>query len=120
MRKAQHSYRKGYVRFGVRAAAAFFVLFTIAADLVADSRCHSPARTQAAAGTQTSTLRSVDQDPCRTGCVPDCYCCSQTVTCGPVSLPPDAGPVVHTVPPLAAPPPSGVRPVPYRPPLSIA
>ena len=61
-----------------------------------------------------------NQDPCAGTCVPDCFCCSQSLTRGPAVLPPDAGPV--TVAPSLDSPAGrrGLHPVPYRPPLNLA
>lgn len=106
----------------VNACAALLVLLTITADILADSRCHPPARVHgpAALAGPSSLPPSTERDPCATGCVPDCYCCSQSVTRGPAILPPDAGPVMPTLPLLIPAAPAGVRPVPYRPPLRLA
>lgn len=119
MRGGWHSRRTQRIWLAVRAAAALLLLFTITADILADSRCHPAARAQVPAGLWGS-VPSTDQDPCDAGCVPDCYCCSQSVTRGPAVLPPDAGPVTPTPPLLPAAAPAGVRPVPYRPPLALA
>lgn len=122
MRGGRYSGRARRIRWAVRAAGALLVLFTIAADILADSRCHPPAGAQAppALAGPSSLPPSTEQDPCATSCVPDCYCCSQSVTRGAAALPPDAGPVSHTLPWLLPASPSGVRPVPYRPPLDLA
>lgn len=104
---------------GIRLAAAAFVLFTIAADIVADARCH-PA-VQAASVTSVSAASSDEnQDPCRTGCVPDCFCCS-TLSPSPMAPPVEiSGPAVQ-VEALAAPRfETGILPLPYRPPLAIS
>lgn len=115
----RHSRRTQRIWAVVRAAAALLVLFTITADIVADSRCHLPAHIQGRAVLR-GPAPSANQDPCSTGCVPDCYCCSQSVTRGPAVLPPDAGPATVTLPLLLSAAPAGVRPVPYRPPLDRA
>ena len=102
----------------IRLAAAALVLFTIAADVVADARCH-PA-VQASSVTSVSAASSTNaQDPCRTGCVPDCFCCS-TLSPGPMAPPVEtSGPTVP-VEALAAPRfEPGVLPLPYRPPLAL-
>jgi hypothetical protein len=116
----RHSRRTQRMLAVVRAAAALLVLFTITADIVADSRCHPPAHIQAREVLRGPAPSAANQDPCRTGCVPDCYCCSQSVTRGPAVLPPDAGPATVTLPLLLPAAPAGVRPVPYRPPLDLA
>jgi len=103
----------------VRFVAAAFVLFTIAADIVADPRCH-PA-VQAASVTSVSAAAATNsQDPCRTACVPDCFCCS-TLSPSPMAPPVEiSGPAV-AVEALAAPRfQPGVLPLPYRPPLALS
>ena len=102
----------------VRALACLF-LSAILADLAFDRTCD---RASAAETSSPSiAARSVgNEDPCAGGCVPDCFCCSQSLTRGPAVLTPDVGPV--TVAPSLNPAagPRGLRPVPYRPPLNLA
>jgi len=104
---------------GIRLAAAALVLFTIAADVVADARCHPAVQTPSV--TSVSGASSTDdRDPCATGCVPDCFCCS---TLSPSHMGPPiqiSGPAVR-VEALAAPRfEPGVLPLPYRPPLALS
>ena len=103
----------------VRVIAAAFVLFTIAADVVADARCHPSVQAPAATGVSAASS-TTDQDPCVTGCVPDCFCCS-TLSPSPVAPPVEvSGPTV-LVEALAAPQfRPGVHPLPYRPPLTLS
>ena len=102
----------------VRVLACLFVS-AILADLAFDGACD-----RAFAATASNTLIDAPSvgngDPCAGGCVPDCFCCSQAVTHGPAVLPPAAGPVVVApdLDPTACP--SGLLPVPYRPPLNLA
>ena len=103
---------------GIRLAAAALVLFTIAADVVADARCH-PA-VQAPSVTSVSAASSGgSQDPCRTACVPDCFCCSTlspSHTAPPIQISGPAVPVEALAAPRFEP---GVLPLPYRPPLAL-
>jgi hypothetical protein len=119
MRAGPQSRRRLRIWLSVRAVAAIGVLFAITAGILADSRCHRLERTQVHPGLW-SAVPPGGQDPCAGACVPDCYCCSQSVTPGPAVLPPDAGPVSLTVALLPAATPAGIRPVPYRPPLRLA
>ncbi len=104
----------------VRLVAAVLVLSSIAADVVADARCHPAVRTSAAAAASVadSTGSTQRQDPCTNGCVPDCFCCS---TLSPSPLPPQveaaglAVPIELTVAPQCQ---AGVHRLPYRPPLA--
>ena len=103
----------------IRMTAAALVLFTIAADVVADARCH-PAVKASSVTSVSGASSTDDQDPCATGCVPDCFCCS---TLSPSHMAPPiqiSGPAV-TVEALAAPRfEPGVLPLPYRPPLALS
>ncbi len=103
----------------VRAAAALLVLFAIAAEVVADARCH-PVPSARVPAAVLGSAPSASPDPCKDGCVPDCYCCSQGVTRGPAVLTLGAGLVSAMLPLLPAASPTGVHPVPYRPPLDLA
>lgn len=104
---------------GIRWAAAALVLFTIAADVVADARCHPSV--QAPSVTSVSAASSTDsQDPCRTGCVPDCFCCS-TLSTSPLAPPVElSGPAVLVEALAASRFEPGVVPLPYRPPLALS
>lgn len=100
-----------------RAAAALAVVFTIAADLLADSGCNAlPSPSRAALSADVSA----DQDPCDSACVPDCYCCSRGLTSGTAVLPSDGGPVLAAFAPASAHALIGVHPSPYRPPLRLS
>jgi hypothetical protein len=99
----------------VRALACLFVL-AIGSDLALDSNCDGvPAAPVSVALAAASA--SGAPDDCASRCVPDCFCCSQSLTRTAVVLPPDAGPVgrAQSLPLRLSP--AGVRPVPYRPPL---
>jgi len=101
-----------------RVLACLFVC-AIMADLALDGSCDS-----VSISTGSSSILAPDgagaPDPCANGCVPDCFCCSQSVTRGRAVLPPDAGPATLTVSIPTNPAPTGVRPVPYHPPLNLA
>lgn len=102
----------------IRALAALF-LSAILADVCFDADCDGTLVSGAQAATLAVSSGGGASDACARGCVPDCYCCSQSITTGPAVLPPDAGPVVPMQAPLSTPSPVGVRPVPYRPPLLL-
>jgi hypothetical protein len=95
------------------------VLSAIVTDLALDANCDGgPAFTAS-----TAILASSDTsapDSCGTVCVPDCFCCSQSVTPGPAVLLPVAGPASRAAAVLPEAAPTGFRPVPYHPPLHLA
>ena len=107
------------IRGAIRAAAALLVLFTITADILADSRCHPATRTPVGAGLQTSAP-SGDQDPCNTRCVPDCFCCSQLVPGVAIAVPPAILNLVATTSDRVESWSIGVHPTPYHPPLLLS
>jgi hypothetical protein len=120
MRFAKRAERVQRIWNAVRLVAAVLVLSSIAADVVADARCHPAVRTSAATGTSAadSAGSAHRQDPCSNGCVPDCFCCS---TLSPSPLPPRVGAVGLAVSidvPAAPQYQTGVHPLPYRPPLA--
>ena len=102
----------------IRALGCLFV-FAILADVCFDVDCDGALAPPAHGATVAASSGDGSPDACARGCVPDCYCCSQSITTGPAVLPPDAGPVVPMQAPLSTPSPVGVRPVPYRPPLLL-
>jgi len=102
----------------VRVLACLFVS-AILADLAFDANC-DPVSTSTASGSNLVASGAGAQDACANGCVSDCFCCSQSVTGGPAVLPPDAGPATLTVSRPPNPAPTGVRPIPYHPPLNLA
>ncbi len=55
---------------------AAVLLFAIAADIAADTRCHPLPRGEARAGLSAAPASPTEQDPCGAKCVPDCFCCS--------------------------------------------
>jgi len=101
-----------------RVLACLFVC-AILADIAFDASCDAVS-TYTVSGPGIAASGAGAQDPCANGCVPDCFCCSQSVTRGPAVLPPDAGPATLTVSLPPNPAPAGIRPVPYHPPLSPA
>ena len=105
------------VRRFVRLAAAGFVLFTIAADIVADTRCNKPSRSPSGLSLQEATSAN-SQDPCDAGCVPDCFCCS-TLSASPAAPAMTlSGPAVPLEVLATLEFQLGVYPLPYRPPLA--
>lgn len=101
----------------VRLLAASLVLLAIAFDVAADVRCNTVTRESVIASVQPATTGG-QQDPCNTGCVPDCFCCS-TLFPSPVPPPLDvAGPAVALATPADLRFDTGVRPLPYHPPLA--
>ncbi len=97
---------------------ALFVC-AILADLSFDRDCDQPSAFTNREATLTASSAPGSLDPCARVCVPDCFCCSQSVTRGPAILAPDAGPAVLMIPVRPAAGPVGVSPVPYRPPLDL-
>lgn len=98
--------------------SAMLLLAAICADL---SNVHCDGSLQLG-GTSVLVLAAADSDnadPCAAICVPDCFCCSRTEQVAFVQLRPDAEPLA----PLGAAgilrPASGVRPLPYHPPLNL-
>lgn len=100
----------------IRPLACLFV-FAILADLACDGNCDGALALPASAASVAASGDLGSQDACARGCVPDCFCCSQSIARGQAVLPPDAGPVRPSRPLRATRGPEGVRPVPYRPPL---
>ena len=105
----------------VNLIAAALLLFTIAADILADARCDRPPTARASGGFVTSTQgRPTGDDPCGSSCVPDCFCCS-TLSTGPATLSLESsGPAVLIEPCDAVAFRAGVYPLPYRPPLGAS
>ncbi len=70
--------------------------------------------------TSVSAASPDNQDPCRIGCVPDCFCCS-TLSPSPMAPPVEISGTAVLVEALAAPRfEPGVLPLPYRPPLALS
>lgn len=103
-----------------RVVVAAVLLFAIAADIAADTRCHPLPRGEARAGLSAVPASPTDQDPCGAKCVPDCFCCS-TLSVTAVGLPLEfaapEGPVASTRE-RACPP--GVRRALYHPPIVLS
>ena len=107
------------LRLTAHGGAALMLLFVIAADLGADSRCHRAPGVDVRAGL-SAPVPSPDQDPCGSGCVPDCFSCS-TLFVGPVSVPVESsGPAVAVVALAERDCRPGLRPLPYHPPLVVS
>lgn len=99
--------------------AVCLLLASIAADLLADTRCdRAPSRPSAAESLGPLQDRPGTGEPCADFCVPDCYCCSRIVAAGPAVFPAAAIPLEAIGDPVAERFPLGVRPVPYHPPLA--
>ena len=112
----------GGTRLGaaVRVAASVLLLLAIASDLVADTRCNSVPPQASSQGTFLKEQLAGTQgtgDPCGDFCGPDCFCCSHLVA----GVPAVAFPAVRCPLAIAAAAAerwlTGVRPVPYHPPL---
>jgi hypothetical protein len=104
----------------LRIAVCVF-LASIATDLLADTQCDRASPRLPAAELLGPAQNQPDTaEACVAFCVPDCFCCSQSLIRGPAVLPPDSGPmtVAPSLNPVAGP--RGLRPVPYRPPLDLA
>lgn len=102
-----------------RAVVAAALLFAIAADIAADTRCHPLPRGEARAGLSAAPASPTDQDPCGAKCVPDCFCCS-TLSVTAVGLPIESAALAGRVPSARerdCPP--GVHPAPYHPPIAL-
>lgn len=94
------------------------LLAAICADLT-NVHCDGPVQLGAA---QTPILAAADShegDPCAGTCVPDCFCCSRTEQTAMVQLRPDGTPLAPLGPDGFVRPASGVRPLPYHPPLNL-
>ena len=101
-------------------AAACLLLAVIAADVVADSACDSLSIGSGSTTTMLGPSTSGANEPCSDFCVPDCFCCSRSVTAGPAVPPPSLARLTPIDAPAAERWPEGVRPVVDRPPLSRA
>lgn len=105
--------------FLTRVVAAVVLLFAIAADIAADTRCHPLPRAQVGAGLSASPAPT-DQDPCGVRCVPDCFCCS-TLSVTAVGLPLESAALAGRVASARecdCPP--GVHPALYHPPIVLS
>jgi hypothetical protein len=94
------------------------LLAAICADLT-NVHCDGP---MGLGGTPTLIIAAFDaheSEPCTTTCVPDCFCCSRTEQTAIVQLRPDAEPLAPLGPDGYLHPASGVRPLPYHPPLNL-
>lgn len=101
----------------VRLAATLSILFVIAMDIVADSRCNRLSGGEVAASLSIPVPPAA-LDPCSSGCVPDCFCCSTlSMTAAAFSLE-SSGPAATVVALADLNFSPGVHPLPYRPPLA--
>ena len=98
-------------------AAACLVLAVIAADVAADSACDG-ASIGVAYVTTGGPGASGTNEPCSDFCVPDCFCCSRSVTAGQAVPPPDLLRLAPIAAPAAERWPEGVRPAVDHPPLA--
>ena len=103
----------------LRALACLFVC-AILADLGFDADCDDPPGAPVSVLSVAPSAGSGSTDACAVGCVPDCYCCSQSIAPDLAALALDAGPIGVPQPERPVKGPAGVRPVPYRPPLHLA
>jgi len=108
--------------FAALRVPACLLLFAIAADIVADTRCDKGSSSSASTAGVRGAVEGQRQtdEPCGSFCVPDCFCCSSSVAAAPAVVPPEPRPLA----PLAAPTlerwSEGVRPVVDHPPLAHA
>lgn len=103
-----------------RVVAAAVLLFAIAADIAADTRCHPLPRGEARAGLSAAPASSTDQDPCGAKCVPDCFCCS-TLSVTAVGLPVVSAALAgHVASARERDCPPGVHPALYHPPIVLS
>jgi hypothetical protein len=102
----------------VRAAAALLLLLAIAGDLALDSKCHP--LTPASSGASVFAAGGEAEDDCADGCVSDCYCCSVLTATSMFRVGESDRPHVALVPASDAARASGVRQLPYRPPLLLS
>ena len=98
--------------------AAIFVCL-IVTDLALDARCDDGPLGSYASAT-VSNAAGVNADACASGCVPDCYCCAQTLPTATLPAPSAGEPVGVVVARNPTRPPDGVSPLPYHPPLARA
>ncbi len=95
--------------------AALILVGLIGFDVALDAACDPlPLRGGPLALTAARTAGS---EFCASLCVPDCFCCSRAPGAVTFALTPAPGAVVPVPSPLSEPAPTGVRPVPYHPPL---
>lgn len=94
------------------------LLAAICADLT-NVHCDGPLQIGAMQGSSLAAVASHDSDPCASTCVPDCFCCSRTEQTAMVQLRPEAAPLAPLGPDGSARAASGVRPLPYHPPLNL-
>ena len=98
---------------------ALLLLCLISADAALDAACDPIVGPRDAAQT-VSAAGSTGDEPCATSCLPDCFCCSRSLTAAAVVLPGSTGPIALRAEKAAPQVPQGVRPVPYHPPLYIS
>ena len=102
----------------VQTVAAVLLLGVIHVDLMG-SHCDLLHATGSRVAVTGAASRSTNADPCGSGCVPDCYCCSQSEGAAFTLL--DHGPCI-VVMAFAAPATrasDGFRTLPYHPPLGL-
>lgn len=105
--------------FLTRVVAAVVLLFAIAVDIAADTRCHPLPGGEVRAGLSAAPAPT-DQDPCGAKCVPDCFCCS-TLSVTAVGLPLEStAPAGGVASARERDCPPGVHPATYHPPIVLA
>jgi hypothetical protein len=97
--------------------AALLLLCVISTDGALDANCDP--LPQARDGVTIGMRAAGTQEPCAPECTPDCFCCSRSLAARPAFSLPGGGTAAQTTEPAAPAVPQGVRPVPYRPPLTI-
>ncbi len=102
----------------MQVVVAVLLLGAIPVDLVA-SRCDLPRASGSRAAGVAAASGSTEADPCRSTCVPDCYCCSQSegAVLGGVEHGPRVVVVAFGAPATRAI--DGFRTLPYHPPLGL-
>lgn len=97
---------------------AMLLLAAICGDLT-NVHCDGPLQLGATPTLSIAASDAHESDPCTTTCVPDCFCCSRTEQSAIVQLRPDAKLLAPLGPDGFLRPASGVRPLPYHPPLNL-
>ena len=102
----------------VQTVAAGLLLGAIYVDLVGP-HCDLVRATGSHAVVTSASSRGTGADPCASGCVPDCYCCSQSE--GAVLTRVEHGPRIVVMAPAAPATRAsdGFRTLPYHPPLGL-
>lgn len=94
------------------------LLAVICAD-VAKVHCDGAVLSTGRQAVVVAASQSDDGDPCATTCVADCFCCSRTEQAAAFALRPRVEPPAPCAIGGFPRPASGIRPIPYHPPLNL-